>query len=118
MPSARLAAETGRMAVLVGIVLALVVAAAVLLVASVASGPRAVDESPWQAFRRGWATRHDSDGEEAAAAAAEPVDLSLTEFLSVTAERGEGYLQVDELADTLSRARDKAARSVSGLRRG
>lgn len=102
------------MAVLVGIVLALIVAAAVLLLASVAAGPRDVDESPWQAFRRGWAARHETEGEAAAAAAAEPVDLSLTEFLSATAERGEGYLQVDELADTLSRARDR----VPGLRRG
>jgi hypothetical protein len=106
------------MAVLVGIVIALLVAAGVLLVASVAGGARAVDESPWQAFRRGWAARHESDGESAAAVAAEPVDLSLSEFLTATAERGEGYLQVDELTETLTRAREKATRSVPGLRRG
>ena len=106
------------MALVVGILVALAVAGFVLLLASVAGGPRNVDESPWEAFRRGWAARRHPDEEQLAAAAIEPVDVSLGEFLSATVEHGDdGYLQVDELADTLQRARERATRAVPRTRR-
>lgn len=107
---------------MIAILVALAVAAAVLLVASTSeTDARRDDESPWQAFRRGLqARRHPAPDQVAAAEAAEaePVDLSLAEFLSVTAEQGEGYLHVDDLQAGLARARDKAARAMPLRRHG
>jgi hypothetical protein len=107
------------MAILVAIVLALLVAAGVLLAASVSSSTRDKGESPLQAFRAGWAARKSPDADQRAAAAAasvEPVDMSLAQFLRETVDEGEAYLQVDDLAATLQRARDKAAGVLPGNR--
>lgn len=106
------------MAVLVGILVSLLVAFAVLILAGVAAGSGAPGEernSPWRAFRAGWAARKHPDADQAAAAAAasvRPVDVSLDEFLRATADEGDPYLQVDDLADTLQRASRKAARAL------
>lgn len=108
------------MAILVAIVLALLVAAGVLLAASVTSSARGTGESPWRAFRAGWAARKNPDTDQRAAAAAasvEPVDMSLAQFLRETVDEGEAYLQVDDLATTLQRARDKAAGVLPGNHR-
>jgi hypothetical protein len=99
------------MAILVAIVLALLVAAGVLLAASAASSG-GTGQSPLRAFRAGWAARKNPDTDQLAAAdaaAVEPVDLSLAQFLRETVDEGEAYMQVDDLAATLQRARDKAA---------
>ncbi|WP_029289368.1 hypothetical protein [Cellulomonas sp. HZM] len=105
------------MVILVGVVVALLVAAGVLLLASVMSTPRAVDESPWQAFRAGWAARKDPDAAAVAAAEAEPVDVSLVDMLRSTADDGDAYLHVEELSEGLHRARERAARAIPGLHR-
>ena len=58
--------------------------------------------------------------EQAAQAGRKPfkvADLSLAEFLSVTAEDGDPYLHVDELAATLNDARTRAAGVLPGRRR-
>ena len=107
------------MAVLVAILLALLVAAAVLVVASVSASARDRRESPVAVFRSGWSARRNPDADQraaAAAAAAEPVDLSLAQFLRETVDEGEAYLQVDDLAATLQRAKDKATGVLPGRR--
>lgn len=110
-------------AVMLTVLMCLVVAGAVLLVASVATErvSPAPDESSWQAFRRGLSSMRGGRSttaraaEEAALAAelaaAEPVDVSLAELLRAAADDGEPYLRPDELTLTLHRARDKAVRA-------
>lgn|GEM_PF-397494 len=115
--------DTGAvLPVIVAVLVALVVAGVVLLVASASDADdRRDDESPLQAFRRGWRARRDPGPDQVAAARAaqaEPVDLSLAEFLRATAEQGEGYLQVDDLQVGLQRARDKAVRANPLRRHG
>ena len=105
------------MATFVAIFLALFVAAAVLVAAALFSSSRERRESPIAAFRAGWAARKNPDADQRAAAeaaAAEPVDLSLAQFLRETVDEGEAYLQVDDLAATLQRARDKAVGVLPG----
>ncbi len=105
--AARAGPDTGGVALVIWILVALLAAAAVFLLVPV----RSDGESPWTAFRRGLrARRHpDAEQEEAArAAAAQPVDLSLADFLRATASEGDGYLQPEELADDLRTAKDRA----------
>ena len=45
------------------------------------------------------------------------MDLRLAEFLAATSDDGEAYLHVDELGESLQRARDKAVRALPGARR-
>jgi hypothetical protein len=107
------------MAIFVAIFLALLVAAGVLLAASVASSAKDKGESPFRTFRTAWSGRKNPDtGQRAAAAAAavEPVDLSLAPLLRETGVEGVAYRQVDDLAGTLQRARDKAAGVLPGNR--
>ena len=107
------------MAILVAIVLALLVAAGVLLVAGMSSSTRDKGESPLQAFRAGWAGRKNPDADQraaAVAASAEPVDMSLAQFLRETVDEGEAYVQVDDLAATLQRAKEKATGVLPGRR--
>ena len=107
------------MAVLVAILLAVLVAAAVLVGASVFSSAKDKRESPLATFRSGWSGRKNPDAEQraaAAAAAVEPVDLSLAQFLRETVDEGEAYLQVDDLAATLQRAKEKASGALPGRR--
>ena len=103
------------MVVVIGILVALLAAGFVLLVASATSAGDS-QGSPWRSFRAGWAARGTRD-EAARAAEAEPVDLKLVEFLTVTADEGDPYLHVDELGEGLHRARDKALGALPGARR-
>lgn len=107
--------QTGPVVVVIGILVALLAAGLVLLVASVTSSGDS-QGSPWRSFRAGWAARGTRD-EAARAAEAEPVDLKLAEFLAVTADQGDAYLHVEELGDSLHRARDKALAALPGARR-
>ena len=93
------------MPILVAIFVALLVAGGVLLVASVVEHARDRGESPLPALRAGLTGRKTDPDQRvgAAAAAAEPVDVSLAEFLSATVEEGDPYLHVDDLAATLQR---------------
>ena len=107
------------MAVLVAILLAVLVAAAVLIGASVHAARKDERESPLATFRSGWTGRTNPDADQqaaAAAAAVEPVDLSLAQFLRETVDEGEAYLQVDDLAATLQRAKEKATGVLPGHR--
>ncbi|GIG38423.1 hypothetical protein [Cellulomonas phragmiteti] len=99
------------MAVVIWILVALLVAAAVLVVVS--SG--ADEDGPWRTFLRGLRGRRHPDAEQAAAAraaAADPVDLSLADFLRATASEGDGYLHPEELVEDLRTARERAAQVV------
>jgi len=104
--------------VLVWTFVALVAAAAVVLVASAASGGGRRGAGFVADLRAGVAARRHPDAESDAAAHAaeiEPVDVRLDEFLRATAVDDDGYLQVDEMRDVLTKARDRAVRSVQGL---
>lgn len=102
------------MAVVVGIVFALLVAAAVLVMAvrsAARDGERPVGElvDAWHDRRSGA-----SEGQRAQAAEVEPVDVSLAEFLRANVEPGDAYLQVDDLADRLQRATEATRRVMPG----
>ncbi|WP_028049211.1 hypothetical protein [Cellulomonas sp. URHD0024] len=97
------------MPILVAIFVALLVAGGVLLVASVVSTRRDRRTSPLAALRAGLTGQDHPDAEVGEAAAAEPVDLSLADFLRATVEEGDPYLHVDDLTATLHDARAKAA---------
>ena len=108
------------MAVLVAILLAVLVAAAVLLAASVVrvgEGHAGVAAAPRSAA--GWTGRKNPDADQraaAAAAAVEPVDVSLAEFLRETVDEGEAYLQVDDLAaDPAARQATRPPASCPGI---
>jgi len=47
----------------------------------------------------------------------EPVDLSLAALLRESAEEADGYLHVDDITETLARARDRAVKGLHGLAR-
>ncbi len=47
----------------------------------------------------------------------EPVDLSLTALLRESAEEDDGYLHVEDITETLARARDRAVKGLHGLSR-
>ncbi|MGN8246743.1 hypothetical protein ACTHAM_000408 [Cellulomonas soli] len=100
------------MVVVVGLVLALLVAAAVLVMAvrsSAREGERPVGElvEAW----RGRARSAEAPGDEAEAT---PVDVSLSEFLRANVEQGQAYLQVDDLAERLQRASEVTRRAIPG----
>ncbi|QCB93991.1 hypothetical protein [Cellulomonas shaoxiangyii] len=90
------------------VLLALLAAGAVLLLARASSEDAAAgDESPWESFRRGLRARREPDAEQAqaaAAAAVEPRDVSLADFLRANVQEGDGYLHVEELTEDLHRA--------------
>ena len=104
-------------------VLAVIAAAGVLLVASVA-GTGSEDHGGFRGFvrdlRRGvGARRHPAPEQVEAARVAEqePVEVTIDEMFRVAAVDEDPYLQVDDLTDALGRAGRKAARSVPGLGR-
>lgn len=105
------------MPILVAIFVALLVAGGVLLAASVVSTRRDRHQSPLTALRAGLTGQGHTDAEVAAAATAEPVDLSLAEFLRETVEDGDPYLHVDDLTATLHDARARAAGALTARRR-
>ncbi len=47
----------------------------------------------------------------------EPVDTTMEEFLDATAVPDPAYLGVEDLTETLARARERAARGVGGITR-
>lgn len=116
-------------AVVVWTIVALVSGAGVLLVASVATSERGdargedrdlragLTELRRSAARLVTGRRRAPEETEALRAASEPVDVRLDEFLRVAAVEDDGYLQADDLTDALSRAREKAARSVPRIGR-
>lgn len=103
-------------ALIVWTAIALVAAGVVVLVASATSNGS--DASFLADLRAGLAARRDPAAAPAAELAdAEPVDVPLDEFLLATQVDDDGYLHVDELRDTLGKAKQKAVRSVAGLGR-
>jgi hypothetical protein len=104
--------------VLVWTLVALVAAAAVVLVASATNGEGRRGSGFLADLRAGVAARRHPDAEDLAAARAaeiEPVDVPLDEFLQATAVDDDGYLQVDEVRDVLTKARDRAVRGVQSF---
>ena len=103
--------------------LALATAILVLVVASAAGGdgedrPTGVHAyladvragvRTWRSERRG--------GTATSRPAAQPVETSIEDFFAASTERAPAYLGVDDLTDTLARARERATRGVSGLAR-
>ena len=106
------------MAVLVVVVLALLAAAVVVLLATV-EAPRRDGERPLRAFRRGlraWLRPDDRTIAEAkVAASVQPVDVSLEQMLRANVEPGGGYLEPEDIAESLHAA---AARVLPGRGRG
>lgn len=102
--------------------LALAVAASVLVLASVASGTddhglslRGYLDDVRAGLRAWQAQRHGHD--EQAPVGSEPVDATMDDLFAATTVQDPAYLGVDDLTDTLARARERAARGVSGLSR-
>jgi hypothetical protein len=112
-------ADTGTVPVVIVVLVALLVAAAVLVVVGVTTEHERDAEGGWQAFRRGLRGRRhpdDAQREAARAASADPVDLSLADFLRATVSEGDGYLHPDEISDDLQRARERAAQVLRARR--
>lgn len=104
--------------VLVWTLVALAAAAVVVLVASATTSGGRGGAGFLADLRAGVSARRHPDAEDAAAtraAAIEPVDVRLDEFLRATAVDDDGYLQVDEVRDVLMKARDRAVRGVQHL---
>ena len=106
------------MAVLIVVVLALLAAAVVVLLAA-GQAPRREGERPVQAFRRGlraWLRPDERTIAEAEVVASmEPVDVSLEQMLRANVEPGGGYLEPEDIAESLHAA---AARVLPGRGRG
>jgi hypothetical protein len=106
---------------LVWITVALIAAGVVVVVANAASHTpgRDADATFWRDLRAGLAARRGPGARGTQArdrAEAEPVDVPLDEFLRAT-QTDDGYVQLDELAHALSKAKDSAVRSVHVLGR-
>jgi len=100
------------MAVVLGILVALVVALGVLLLVGASAGDER-PSNPWRSLRAGLAgRRHPTPEQQAAQAAAdvEPVDVSLEDLLRATAEDGDPYLRPDELSVPLHRVARRTGR--------
>ena len=83
-----------------------------------ASARRERRESPLTTLRTGLTGRdHPDAAVRRGAPTAEPVDVSLADFLRATAEEGDPYLQVDDLTATLQDARARAVGVLPGRRR-
>lgn len=102
---------------------AVLAAAGVLLVASVAGGAPD-DHVGFRGFvrdlRRGVAARRNPAPEQVEAARVadvEPVEVSIDEMFRVAAVDEDPYLHVDDLTDALGKAKRKAVRGVTGLSR-
>ena len=97
---------------LLWIVVALGTAVVVIGAASVAGG-RSGGIRTVLADMRTWLREWRANNREPAAAPAEPepVDTTLGELFASAQVAGDGYLQVDELAETLTWAREQATRA-------
>jgi hypothetical protein len=113
------------LALVLGTLVALGLAVAVFVVASVASstgrvphdgpgGPRAYLADVRSGVR---AVRHHRRDGAPTVGTAEPVDTTLGELLATTTVQDPAYLAVEDLTDTLARARERASRGVHGLAR-
>lgn len=105
---------------LVWILVALVVAAGVLLLAGSASGGAGDLREFARDLRNGVAARRHPEPEQIEAAAiaeVEPVDTSMDVFFQEAAVDEDAYLNVDDITDTLARAKDRAVRGMHGLTR-
>lgn len=80
------------------------------------NGPRAALRDV-RAGLAAWRLRGTASEETIAVLTPEPVDATLDEFFAAAEVADDGYLQLDELTDTLSRARDLASRGVGRVRR-
>jgi hypothetical protein len=111
----------GRMLTLVVWTLVALAAAALVLVVAGAAGGRTGDLHGFLrdlgAGLRELRTRTAPDDGAAPVPAREPVDASLDELLAGAEVDDPAYLAVEDLTDTLARARDRASRGVSGLTR-
>ena len=103
--------------------LALVVAASVLVVASVADG-RGMESGGVRAYLddvraglRTWRAARSKDVAQRPVPPAEPVDTSIEDFFAATEVQDPAYVAVEDLTETLSLARDRAARGVSRITR-
>ncbi|MGV8967604.1 MAG: hypothetical protein ACOH2F_15155 [Cellulomonas sp.] len=79
-------------------------------------GPRAVLHDI-RAGLADWRNRKTASDTTRAVLEREPVDATLDEFFAAAEVDDDGYLQLDELTGTLSRARDLASRGVGRVRR-
>jgi hypothetical protein len=99
---------------------ALVAAALVLVVAGAAGGQTGDLRGFLRdlvAGLRGLRTRPGPDEPAAPVTTGEPVDASLDELLAAAEVEDAPYLAVEDLTETLARARERATRGVSGLTR-
>ena len=101
---------------------ALGAAAVVMVIASGGSdgvrsgGPRAA-LADVRAGLASWRARKATPEAVAAVLEPEPVDTTFDEFFAAAEVEDDGYLQLDELTDTLVRARELASRGVGLVRR-
>jgi hypothetical protein len=111
-------------AVVVWTFLALVVAASVLILASVAEGRRGESGGGVRAYlddvragvRTWWAARS-KDAARRPTPQAEPVDTHIDDFFAATEVQDPAYVAVEDLTETLALARERAARGVSRITR-
>jgi hypothetical protein len=99
---------------------ALAAAALVLVVAGAAGGRTGDLRGFWRdvvAGLRALRSRPAEDDRTAPVRVAEPVEASLDELLAAAEVDDPPYLAVEDLTDTLARARERATRGVSGLTR-
>ena len=107
------------------VVWTLVALSAAALVLVVAGGGNDGDRSggPRAALRdvraglASWRARGTASEDAISVLEPEPVDATLDEFFAAAQVADDGYLQLDELTDTLTRARDLASRGVGRVRR-
>jgi hypothetical protein len=99
------AAENGDMgAYVVGVLLALAAAAAVMVVASRGSDERTGWRTFLADFRAGWRDRKNDEPEP------EPVDVRFDELFATESRPGDDYLHLDEFAEMIERTGDRAER--------
>ena len=97
---------------------ALAAAALVLVVASAAGGRTGGLRTFWEDMGAGLrGLRSSGDDDARPAPTAEPVDSTIDDLLAAAEVEDPAYLGVEDLTDTLARARERATRGVSGLTR-
>jgi hypothetical protein len=98
---------------------ALAAAASVLLVAGTAGGRTGDLRGFWRDLVAGLRRLRSKPAPDSSArfVPAQPVDTSLDDLLAGAEVPDSPYLAVEDLTDTLSRARERATRGVSGLTR-
>ncbi|GIG38131.1 hypothetical protein [Cellulomonas pakistanensis] len=95
---------------LVVIGLALVAAIGVIVLANAASGGGTDVRTFWADLKRGLRRRDGDEADLADVEEPEPVDVPFDRFFAEAPQAGDGYLQLDELADMLERTGERAGR--------